>query len=63
MTESIYDVCSGKFDANEDLNGLLQCISDGHDTVRMLALKMAVDTFCFCSLTIFLSSATTAKIG
>lgn len=51
MTDSsIYQTCSTQFDPNEDLGGLLQCISDGHDTVRMqtpkwLVLVLASDDF------------------
>ena len=44
MTDSIYVTCSAQFDANEDLSGLLQCISDGHDEVGKSAV--ARDILC-----------------
>lgn len=48
MTDTIYQTCSAKFDANENLEGLLQCLSDTHSQTResgVDSLANGVDTF------------------
>lgn len=57
MSGSVFDACSAEFDAQEDLNGLLQCISEGQAEVRQPRDLVFISYVGFLSNTLMLSAS------